>query len=393
MAQKYLIISLEFPPFKGGIAKYAINLVKNLICDGNDVSVLTKRFPDPENRKNREFKVFYFPSYNNRILWKAFLLSGFLILTTILCKRNKFSHIIIVDPASAFLFPLVSGFVNVPFDIVLYGSELGRYQNSIFTRTVFRWALLKAGNLWCISRYTAEMLDQRYAIKNNNEVLRCGVEEKFLSEVLNQPSQNELRKRYNLEDTDYIIGTIARLVPRKGHSRVIEALPELLKQIPNIKYLIVGVGESAEYLKEHACSFGVEQIVIFTGEIEEQELIAHYDLLNLYVMLNTPISYTIEGFGISFIEAAARGVPSIGCENGGVSEAISERISGLLIQSADKEEFISRVVEIFCNPSDWDAVKMKEFARQFSWRKITSKIISQHQLDEPDKKTCSRVKE
>ena len=79
MAQKYLIISLEFPPFKGGIAKYAINLVKNLICDGNDVSVLTKRFPDPENRKNREFKVFYFPSYNNRILWKAFLLSGFLI--------------------------------------------------------------------------------------------------------------------------------------------------------------------------------------------------------------------------------------------------------------------------------------------------------------------------
>ena len=119
----------------------------------------------------------------------------------------------------------------------------------------------------------------------------------------------KLVERYGIRDNKLIL-TVGRMVSQeryKAFDEVIEAMLELLRRFPNLKYMIVGDGDDRSRLEEKVKSLGLSQQIIFAGKIPEHEKVSHYCLADAYVMPSHG-----DGLGIVFLEALACGVPVIG---------------------------------------------------------------------------------
>src|SRR3989442_5138561 len=140
-----------------------------------------------------------------------------------------------------------------------------------------------------------------------------------------------LKARYGIREGPVLL-SVSRLVPMKGHAIVIDALVELLPRFPELVYLVVGQGPERPALETRARARGVGSRVRFAGAVPADDLAAHYALATLFVQLSRETGEYdgLEGFGLSFLEAASFGVASIAGRSGGVPEAIAEGESGLL---------------------------------------------------------------
>ena len=96
----------------------------------------------------------------------------------------------------------------------------------------------------------------------------------------------KLVERYGVRDNKLIL-TVGRMVSQeryKAFDEVIEAMPELFRRFPNLKYMIVGDGDDRSRLEEKVKSLGLSQQIIFAGKIPEHEKVSHYCLADAYVM-------------------------------------------------------------------------------------------------------------
>ncbi len=123
--------------------------------------------------------------------------------------------------------------------------------------------------------------------------------------------------------------TVARmsfLEQYKGHDVVIKALPELLKQFPDLVYDVVGDGDGRPILEELCKAQGVEAAVRFHGVVSEEELIERYQKASVFVMPSR-----FEGFGFVFLEAMTYGKPVV-CGHADASvEVVSDGETGFTV--------------------------------------------------------------
>ncbi len=154
-------------------------------------------------------------------------------------------------------------------------------------------------------------------------------------------SPEYLKERYNF-GSDPIIVTIARLNPNefKGYYKVAEAMPYVLKEIPNAKYLVVGSGEDRRLssLFENPI---IKNSVILAGPAGDGELADFYNLADVFVMPSK-----IEGFGIVFIEALACGRPVIASDGYGCREGLLNGELGLLVNPDNPEDIAEAIIKI-----------------------------------------------
>lgn len=161
------------------------------------------------------------------------------------------------------------------------------------------------------------------------------------------PKSPELLKRYGLAGKTVLM-TLGRLVSHeryKGFDEVLELLPELAREHPDIAYLIVGKGDDQQRLEEKARALGVAGRVVFTGFIPETEKADHYRLADAYVMPSQG-----EGFGFVFLEAMACGIPCIGSTEDGSREALRDGELGLLVDPAKPEEIKAGILSMLKDP-------------------------------------------
>jgi phosphatidylinositol alpha-1,6-mannosyltransferase len=143
------------------------------------------------------------------------------------------------------------------------------------------------------------------------------------------------RAQLGVGDAPYLL-TVARLVPHKGQDVAMRALAALSAEFPALRYVIVGEGPDEGRLRALAQTLGVGLRVIFAGPMRDDLLPAVYAGATLYVGLSRllpPIN--VEGFGISFVEAAASGVPSVAGDSGGVRSAVLDGETGLVVAPED----------------------------------------------------------
>lgn len=164
--------------------------------------------------------------------------------------------------------------------------------------------------------------------------------------VFNQRSANvELVQRYGLEDK-YVIMSVGRLVVRKGQDRVIEAMPEILKHIPNAVYVIVGDGPDRARLEQLVRENCVADSVKFVGSIRGSDIMnEYYSMANQFIMVCRELDKgDAEGFGIVYLEAASAGVPVIAGRSGGALEAVLDGVTGLLVNPDSHTEIVESIV-------------------------------------------------
>jgi len=151
---------------------------------------------------------------------------------------------------------------------------------------------------------------------------------------------NVLLDRFCLRGKRVLL-TVSRLDPnerRKGHDRVIAALPAIVSAVPNVVYLIAGHGADRTRLAALAQSLGVADHVVFAGRVAPDELPQLYRLADLFVMPSAQ-----EGFGIVFLEAAASGLRAIGGNADGSIDALADGAIGTAIDPDDSAALVRAI--------------------------------------------------
>jgi len=178
----------------------------------------------------------------------------------------------------------------------------------------------------------------------------------------------ELLARYGL-DGKRVLLTVGRLVERKGIDTTLRALPGILERCPDVCYLIVGIGEYRERLQELVEELALGDHVIFAGRVPQDELVAHYQLCDLFVMPNRELANRdTEGFGLVFLEANACGKAVVSGLAGGVVEAVRHGETGLNVDGTDVAAVADAITGLLLDDERREAMEQRglEVARASS---------------------------
>ena len=166
------------------------------------------------------------------------------------------------------------------------------------------------------------------------------------------------------------------LTKRKSHQNILMTIKNLKPRFPNIKYISIGDGEEMQNLKNLKNELGLGNEVIFLKDTTELLKVALLEQADLFLMPSVIYKKSVEGFGISFIEAAAYGTGSIGGIMGGASDAIQNGVSGYLCDGDDLNSIYETIVKFFDNENFKQLGKNALiFSKNFNWDKIIKKYI------------------
>jgi glycosyltransferase involved in cell wall biosynthesis len=189
-----------------------------------------------------------------------------------------------------------------------------------------------------VSRYSADRFVQWSNVaRDRGFILPCSVDVNRFT-----PGERDRRlvERYGLRSSKVMltVGRMAAGERYKGFDEVIDVLPQLLRQFPDLKYLIVGDGSDRARVEAKVRVAGLSHCVIFAGRIPESEKVAHYNLADVYVMP----SYG-EGFGIALIEAAACGTAIVGSSVDGARDALLDGCLGRTVDPKQPDQLIEAI--------------------------------------------------
>jgi glycosyltransferase involved in cell wall biosynthesis len=236
---------------------------------------------------------------------------------------------------------VVSRVQRCPLVLIVHGIEAWQPHRSPLVRAL----VARTDAVVAVSRYTVERMrawsgveEARYRILPN-----CVDLERFAP----RPRNTALSRRYGLDGRRVLL-TVGRLAGQeqyKGFDEVLEVLPRLVQELPDVVYVIVGEGDDRERLQAKARAFGVAERVVFTGFVGEEEKIDLYNLADAYVMPSQG-----EGFGIVYLEAMACGTPTIGSRLDGSRDALRDGALGQLVDPRDPQELLQAIRRALATP-------------------------------------------
>ncbi len=224
---------------------------------------------------------------------------------------------------------------GIPFTVLTYGKEVWESLPAAKVK-----ALQAAQRIWTISRYSRDRLCASNAIDPKKvDFVYCAVDGKVFKPTAKDPAFVE---KYQLQDSRVLM-TVARLWSGdryKGVDVTIRALPEIVQSFPDVKYLVLGRGDDQPRLANLAAELGIADRVVFAGFVANDDLVAHYNLADAYVMPSQ------EGFGIVYLEALACGVPVLSGDADGSSDPLQDGQFGWQVPHRDPDAVAMAVCEM-----------------------------------------------
>lgn len=169
-----------------------------------------------------------------------------------------------------------------------------------------------------------------------------------------------VRDRLGIADRRVVV-CVSRVVPRKGQDTLVEAMPKVLRGLPDAHLLIVGPGDYAAALARRAGELGVGDRVTVTGAVDREELVAHYCAGDVFAM---PVrtqggGFSVEGLGIVFLESQACGVPTVAGDGGGAPETVRDGATGDVVDGTDTGTVAEALTVLLDDPE-----RASRYARQ-----------------------------
>ncbi len=329
---KGLLITNDFPPITGGEATYyaricgtvpathAMVLAPQLPgAPAYDVTlpyrVIRRRVPISPHPLARLVQIIVF-------FWSAF----FIVL------RDRVERIHIGHLYLGVIGLGLKRLLNVPYVVYLHGGEMAPYMRFRLVRAVTRAVVRNAHRVVVNSDFTRRHFEAMGMHHREIVVLQMSVDTMRFRPGLDD---RHVRARYGLDGAKVIL-TVGRVIERKGHDVVLEALRDVEQAVGPVHYLIVGSGPEELRLRALAQDLGCAHAVSFTGHLSAEELPYVYAACDVFVMPSRALAGRdgVEGFGIAFLEASACGKPVIGAHSGGIAEAVLDGTTGILVDSS-----------------------------------------------------------
>ena len=379
----HLLLTYDFPPIGGGIARFMSELAKRYPPGGLVVS--TGQHPEAQDVDSA------FPNQIDRLPLSARrlrTLQGILLWSrraAVLSRSNGAEFIWCgnIKPA-AYPAKWITERLGTPFGILLYGGDLLILQHqvhqSMIKRRTARALLTSAAVLVAISQWTRDRclaLLSELEIEPSPEQVRVvplGSDPEFFRRGLDT---SEVRQRYGLGPGRWLL-SVARLTRHKGIDTGLKALAALRHDYPDLHYAVVGSGEDQSLLESEARELGVADRVRFLTEVPDRDLPALYNCAEIYLGISRLMEQRVEGFGISLVEASACGVPVIAGKSGGMPEAVQEGVTGLLVD-AERHESVTSALRRLLNDRDlgrrMGAAGRAAVEQRYNWDRVTTDLI------------------
>jgi glycosyltransferase involved in cell wall biosynthesis len=219
-----------------------------------------------------------------------------------------------------------------------FGAFQGPFSNFIFTAAERRAA--KATDHFIV---VADAMTQQYLAAGIGQPQQyTKVFSGFpLEPFLNAKNDPALRAKLGLQPDDFVVGTVARLVPLKGHDDLFAVAPELVRRCPKIKFLLVGDGEFRARLENLARTLKLEKHFIFTGLVPPGEVPSLIGVMDTLVHLSLR-----EGLPRALPQALAAAKPVIAYDCDGAREVCLDQQTGFLLRPGDLEGLKNRLLQL-----------------------------------------------
>ncbi len=188
-----------------------------------------------------------------------------------------------------------------------------------------------------------KMLTLNRINKNQFEILPCTLDP-FYGEGVTLKTREEL-----LLPKGKMVLTVSRLEASEKYKNVeliIEAMPNILKEVPDAFYVIVGEGTDRHRLEAIANNKAPNEKIIFKGSLSASDLDSYYNSCDIFVLPSTG-----EGFGIVFLEAMYHSKSCIGARTGGVPEVIEDGKTGILCEPNDVKSLSESIIRLLKDKS------------------------------------------
>lgn len=312
----------------GGISRYLLTLASGLKARGHQVYIASNRGDLVEQFEKEG--IIYIPI---PIKTKKEISPKIFISSLKLCKFIREEKIDIIHAntrVTQVLASLLQKRTHKPFISTCHGFFKKRLLRKIFPC----WGV----KVIAISKQVKEHLINDFNVKDSDiRVIHNGIDvEKFGRYAICDMRQAKMKSGLS---NGPVVGIVARLSDVKGHRYLIEAMPQVLRQIPDAQLLIVGDGKEKKELLALTKRLGMQKNVYFRPSVNDTRDVL--STMDLFVLPSLK-----EGLGLSLMEAMASGLAVIGSDIGGIRSLIKDGYNGLLVRPADSTALSGAILEL-----------------------------------------------
>jgi glycogen(starch) synthase len=387
MRKRVLLLSWEYPPvIEGGLARHVRKLAEALARQGVQVDVLTRAVGEGSSaaaagvRASAGVNVHRVPEpgwprdLDRFVAWVERMNEDMLAAGEALAEEYSYElvhgHDWLVAQASAAL----ADRIGAPYVTTIHATEHGRHQGWVHEppqshiHGVERWMAHRAQRVIVCSYYmrghVADIFD---------------IDERRIAVIPNGIDPNDLRAVADLQALrgefaaphEKLVLLVGRLVYEKGFQLALDALPGVIAEVENVRFLVAGSGTHEAALKQQAQRLGLSEHGSFLGWIGDDVLHSLYRIADLCVV---PSIY--EPFGLVALEAMASGCPCIVADTGGLREVVptGERV-GLRFHGGDAEHLGVMIERLLVDDALRDRLVMEasEHVLRFDWDDVATR--------------------
>ena len=358
------IFTDSYYPHISGVAT-SIEMLKEALIDmGHDVYIVA---PNLDNRKfiyDKEKKIILLPGiktglyklritgiYSNKAMkiikneWNLDIIHSQTEGTV-----GAFSHIV----SKKLNIPVVHTYHTLYEDYVYYVTH-GHF-DKIVEKGLARYTKFyyehKCDELIVPTYKIKDIFNNKYNIKRSMTVIPSGIDiKKFESTNELRKKAKEIRKKYKINDDDFVIGSVGRIASEKSFDKIISNLVPLTKINNKIKFMLVGDGPELDKLKDMVKDLELGNNVIFTGLIDYDLVPSYYNSFDIMVSFSKT-----ETQGMTIIEGLASSLPVVCINDTSFREMVQNAYNGYLFNSDD--EFRKYILELSSNKELYNTMKM-----------------------------------
>ena len=381
---RVLLLSWEYPPvIEGGLARHVCKLAEALVRQGIAVDVLTRGAADQtaggvEERGGVNVHRVREPSWprdlDRFVAWVEHMNEDMLAAGEALAEQHDYDlvhgHDWLVANASAAL----AERLGVGYATTIHATEHGRHQGWVQDEPQ---AHIHAVERWMAGRADAVIVCSYYMRGHVADIF--DIDERRIAVIPNGIDPDELRPVGDLralraefaKPEEKLVLLVGRLVYEKGFQLALDALPEVIGRVENVRFLVAGSGTHEAELKAQAQRLGLDEHGTFLGWIGDDALHSLYRIADLCVV---PSIY--EPFGLVALEAMASGCPCIVADTGGLREVVpeGERV-GLRFNGGDAEHLGTMIERLLVDGELRDRLvaEASEHVLSFDWDDIAAR--------------------
>ena len=191
-----------------------------------------------------------------------------------------------------------------------------------------------------------------YGVKADIQVVPSGISLEQHHYRVSEAERNGKRRELGIPENHNVLLNLGRLGTEKNLEELLVYFAEALKHNPNLTFLIVGDGPDKAHLEKQAGELAIDGNVIFTGMVDPKEVQKYYQLADVFVNASTS-----ETQGLTYIEAAANGLPLLCRKDPCLMDVIKDGVNGY--EYTDLPEFLCHLNDILMNP-EWRKLAGKQ---------------------------------